>query len=114
MTVSRLDQIPALLDRIHDFWFDVDHIIFDEGRGTVQIEFSKVRPKIGEHFKTDVLLKVNFAKSLLVEDTEKVRFYDLNEMHFFPADKTVVFTGGVPIKITTRVEHLQIEATQQL
>jgi len=111
--ISRSDQIPGLLDMIHDYWFGVEEIKYDAAQCAVEMSFSRKRPRQGRRLNRDVLVKISHVNSLRVEDTEKVGFYDVNELCYLPNQGELIITGGVPITIRIAVERLYLEAITQ-
>ena len=56
-----------------------------------------------------MILTVNHAAELIVKDTEKVRFYDLNEIKYDVKSQRLTITTGVPISVTVHAHPLDIE-----
>ena len=52
---------------------------------------------------------IHGARGLSITDSEKVGFYDLNEISYSDRDKSVRITGGIPILIEVSVDGLKLE-----
>jgi hypothetical protein len=91
------------IDPIHDLWFDLEDLLGESGktrhlrltsdfrREPVQIEY---RLTIGNVLKVEV------------RDTERIRYYDLNELEYHEGVVTVV--TGVPLLLRFVVSSLEL------
>ena len=107
MIVTRPEQISDLLDVVHDLWFDVERIKFDPEEKVVQIRLERDQKKLESGSNETVILKIRNASQLLVNDTEKVGYYDLNEVKY--QNGRVIITAGIPIDIQVEVGAFEIE-----
>src|SRR5206468_524698 len=94
---------------VHDHWFDVNGIVHDPAERVVRFGLSESRPKRSLPFRTDLTLTIRSVRKLLIEDTEKIRFYDLNEVIYSPQERQITITGGIPIRVVLAVDRLAIE-----
>jgi hypothetical protein len=88
--------VGALLDRIHDRWFDLDHIRFDEGSGVVVIPFGD-----SERGPFHGTLTLKGVERYEVEDHADIGVYDINRIAIEPP--TIVLTSGFPLRLTFHV-----------
>lgn len=109
MTITQSQQLPELLNLVHDHWFDAERITLDKGRKTVAIHLEEKKANLAKGSKDGIRLLIKNAEALSVNDTEKVRDYDLNEIKFGAAGRRVIITGGIPITIEVKVTSLNIE-----
>jgi len=110
VTITTANQIGDLLNLVHDRWFNVERIAFDSERKTVALHLEKEKADLAKGSKDGIRLLINNAEALTVNDTEKVRDYDLNEIKFDAASSRLIITGGIPITIQVKVTALNIEA----
>jgi hypothetical protein len=110
MTITTANQIGGLLKLVHDHWFNVEQIIFDKERKTVALHLERKKANLVKGSKEGIQLLIKNAEALTINDTEKVRDYDLNEIKFDAASSRVIITGGIPITIEIKVGQLELEA----
>lgn len=109
MTITNTSQLKDLLDSVHDYWFDADRIALNKKTNTVLIYLEKKRVNLAGDYKNGIQLIFKNVVVLTVNDTEKVRDYDLNEIRFDAASSRLIITGGIPIVIEMTVTSLNIE-----
>jgi hypothetical protein len=110
MTVTTTYQIGDLLKKVHDYWFNVEGIAFDKEQKTVVIRLEEKKVNLAKGSKDGITLKIRNAETLTINDTEKVRDYDLNEIKYDALRDQVIITSGIPISIEIKVTSLHIEA----
>jgi hypothetical protein len=116
MTITKESQIKGLLDRVHDWWFDAEAVALDVAGGIVTIALEPSKRELTSPSGRGLIVLIAQVREMSILDTEKIGFYNLNEIHYSNRDKTVRITGGIPITIVVRVEGLEIElklATQE-
>lgn len=111
MIVTDTRQLNGLRDLVHDCWFNVEKIVFNEGEKTVAIRLEKKKANLDKDSKSGINLLIRNVEALTITDTEQVRDYDLNEIEFNAASRRLVITGGIPITIELVVSLLNVEAT---
>lgn len=110
MTITSVTQLGDLLNLVHDRWFNVERVVLDKGHKAVAIHLEAKKADLAKGSKAGIRLLVKNAESLNINDTEKVRDYDLNEIKFDAASSRVIITGGIPITIEIKVSSLHVEA----
>jgi len=110
MTVTSANQLGDLLNLVHDRWFDVERVALDKERKTVAMDLEAKKANVAKGSKDGIRLLIKNAEALTINDTEKVRDYDLNEIKFDAASGRLIITGGIPITIEVKVTALNIEA----
>ncbi len=111
MRITVTDQIPQLVSAVHDYWFNIERVRLDEARRTVAIRFEKRKADLARGSDTGITVVINNAKALTIDDTERVRDYDLNEIQFDSGSCRLIMTGGIPIRIIISVSSLDIEVS---
>jgi hypothetical protein len=112
--LSRINEV------IHDYWFDLDDVTFDEAASMLVIRFS--RPLV----KTDApasgwsllrrvevpyvesFLRLHHVRGWALEDTERIGSYDFNELRFDEGKQRIQITTGVPLNLSADVERLEV------
>jgi len=112
MTITQSKQLPELLNLVHDHWFNAERLALDKERKTVAIHLEEKKANLAKGSKDGITLLIKNAEALAVNDTEKVRDYDLNEIKFDAGSGRLIITGGVPITIEVKVTSLNIETTK--
>src|SRR5437867_4083944 len=110
MIVTSATQLRDLLNLVHDHWFDAERIALDKERKIVTISLETKKADLAGGSKDGIRLLIKNAEALTVNDTEKIRDYDLNEIKFDAPRSLVIITGGIPITIEVKVSALNIEA----
>lgn len=108
--ITSANQLGDLLNLVHDRWFDAEGVALDKERKTVAIHLEAKKADLAQGSKDGIRLLIKNAEALTINDTEKVRDYDLNEIKFDGVSGCVIITGGIPITIEVKVTALDIEA----
>lgn len=109
MIISTNNQLPQLLDLVHDHWFNVERIALDKQQKTVSIHLERKKASLAKGSETGIRLLIRNAESLTITDTERVRDYDLNDIKYDSESRSLIITGGIPIRIQIEVTSLHIE-----
>ncbi len=117
-------DLPRIVGIIHDCWFDLDRIQFDAGDSALTIPFRCERSHEGSRIRWSVffsrargrcferLIRIGHVDSYSVVDTQKVRFYDFNELTYDPETKQIRITTGVPLEMTVTVKELDVSVEE--
>lgn len=99
MRVDRenMEKLPELLSEIHDMWFDVHEITFDEVKHEFVLFFGATKD-LYDHY-----LKVEGVRRCEIKDTEKVGQYDINYLSISLKKSTISIIGCITIRITLKV-----------
>ncbi|HKI01711.1 MAG TPA: hypothetical protein VKK31_07020 [Thermoanaerobaculia bacterium] len=117
-------QLAQINQFIHDQWFYTDDISFDDSAAVVTIRFTRPVPererrigRAGPLHKVEVpycesFLRIHHARHWHVEDLQRVEMYDLNEVTYDSAAKTVRITTGIPITLFAEVDELEVSVEE--
>lgn len=121
VTARSASELAPVNQFIHDEWFDVDEIVFDEGAGVVTIPFTRPAQeqqghrigRVGRLYQVEVdkcesYLRIYHVRHWSVEDSQLVGRYDFNEVKYDPESKIVRITTGVPIVLLAEVGELEV------
>ncbi|MGI8924232.1 MAG: hypothetical protein ACR2HJ_09400 [Fimbriimonadales bacterium] len=95
--------MPDLFNHIHDLWFDLDEILEQKGDSRVFRLWRSTRETTAE----PTYLTIGDVIAVEVNDTEGIRFYDINILRYKGGELTVL--TGVPLTLKLRVGTLSAE-----
>lgn len=101
LRVTDPKSLTVITDVIHDRWFDVDDVMFDEGNNCLRIPF---RP--------DWVLEISNVESYELEETEGVGRYDFNEFTYSESDSALIISTGVPLVFRVAVGGLDVSLSE--
>lgn len=114
---SDLSRINGI---IHDNWFDLDDVTFDDTTSMLEIRFSHPvtkteAPPSGWRLLRRVevpyvesFLRIHHVRKWALKDTERVGSYDFNELRFDERKQRIQITTGVPLNLSADVERLEV------
>ncbi len=113
-------ELRPVVDAIHDCWFDVEAVRFNEPEHTVEVPVRRETPLStpllrrfvnwlqGRHRKELVgLLRLRKVNSCLVTDDQGVGSYDINTIAFDEKKKVIIWTG-IPTKFELDADGLDV------
>ncbi|MFB0552946.1 MAG: hypothetical protein ACETWQ_06475 [Phycisphaerae bacterium] len=101
-------NLPELNDLLHDKWFDVNNLTFDEAKKEFRLIFGENK----EFY--DQYLKISGVLGCEIIDTEQVGIYDIYELSVDLEHNKIRINGCIPISITLDVsEDFEITTGQQ-
>lgn len=96
------EALTQLTDQIHDLWFDAQELSTRSDK-SIQLDL-RARPR---DIHPVLRLIIHGVRSVAVNDTERVQFYDINELRYDAPLLTI--TTGVPIQVSLELEFLHVE-----
>lgn len=117
-------DLDVITDVIHDCWFDLETITFDESNSLLEIPFQRERPELGELSQkrrlvprlripvTKALLRIYAVEKYDVKDTARVGKYDFNRLLYSADNHTIQILTGVPLEFVIRISRLRVEVVQ--
>lgn len=118
--VTKSSQLGRINAVIHDYWFDLDDVTFNEAKSTLQIRFVRPWPEAEAEsprwslFRrvnvpyVESFLRVHHVRSWILEDTQRIGSYDFNELRFDEAKKRIRVSTGVPLGLYADIERLEV------
>jgi hypothetical protein len=104
LEISSPADLVQATDAIHDLWFSLDEVLEQEGADrTLRLSKTVREAQLGP---IQVSMCIRHVYDLNVRDTERVGFYDVNELIFEPGLLTV--TTGVPLVLQLKVHELAL------
>jgi hypothetical protein len=99
MVVNRdnLDRIKELNYELHDKWFSVDNVLYDETGGEFRLPYGEEKDCL------DRCLVISGVTSVHLVDTERVGFYDIYGVSVDLKSHTIHIEGCIPIEIVLTI-----------
>lgn len=118
VTIYKPDELNQINDLIHDCFFDIDRITVDNNTCILYFTRYLVSRKkpikrwfLFKQYETpglECILEIHEVKSYSIKDTQKVRFYDLNELIFDQKTNMILVRTGIPVSIKIEVSSFKI------
>jgi hypothetical protein len=99
LTKYNMNLLQELNELLHDKWFDVNNLAFDEPEMEFKLTFGQHKGVYDQH------LKISGVLSCEIIDTEKVQIYDIYELSIDLQQGKIRITGCIPITITLGVSE---------
>lgn len=114
MVATAREQLDAINHRIHDRWFSVNDITYDSSTGRWTLLYSdndhleRRRLDSARNTKATWLLIVDHVTHFEIVDSQRVVWYDLNQLRYYARQKVLRVTTNIPLLIRLRVSLLHI------
>jgi len=104
---TNLDDLTRVNELLHDRWFDLADVTFQEGDSSLTIEFSD---SAGDDIDGGdrLMLAIHHVESYCVEDTQRIGRYDFNVIRYDASQRTVTVLTGIPCVLWAVVRRLDI------
>jgi len=99
VNIEKINNLPKLNSEIHDMWFSVDQIVFNESKHEFVLFFGATQELFDQY------LKVKGVSTFNIKDTEKIGTYDINYLSVDLQTSTISISGCIPITITLKVSE---------
>lgn len=113
VTIYKPDELNQINNLIHNCFFDIDRITVANNTFLLYFtRYSESRKKpvkrwfLFKQYETpglDCILAIHKVKSYSIKDTQKVQFYDLNELAFDQATNMILIRTGIPLSIEIEI-----------
>lgn len=118
--ITKGSDLSRINEVIHDYWFDLDDVTFDEATSILEIRFP--RPSVKNAVPSsgwsllrrvevpyvESFLRIHHVQGWALEDTERIGSYDFNELRFDEGKQRIQITTGVPLKLSAHVERFEV------
>ena len=111
MLFSGKDDLIQTSSILHDYWFDLDSVMYNQRDNKVVISFFETKRKLQQKQPQHILIIRN-VKDIEIKDKEKVGFYDLESIDFDSNLKKITINGNIPLTIGIYVTGLNTELIQ--
>jgi hypothetical protein len=101
-------RIDALLDEVHDKWFDLDKLGQEFHPGSITIPIAQRQGDLSKPGALVDSLTINHVRRIEIADTAKVGCYDINEICFDKARGCLRISCAIPAEVLVFVDELDI------
>lgn len=101
------EDIADISHILHDHWFDIDAISTDVNNGTVSVSFSTKKKLLRRGIYAFRLI-IRHVCTVDIRDSEKVGFYDLQEISFDRKNLCACIQGNIPVEIQICVSQIEM------
>mgnify|MGYP001580913800 FL=1 len=108
ITINNSKDLRKITSLVHDSWFDIDQILKDHKNGAVRIYFQKSSKLPADDVNRFASINIKNVQRLEIKDTEKIGYYDFNEIKYLEKESCLVITTGVPIGIKIFISSIEI------
>jgi hypothetical protein len=120
ITATTKGELERVNDLIHDRWFWLEDIIFDETASQLVVRFS--RPSGGsstqpltreapQQANTEWHLIIESVQEWSVRETEGIGEYDFNVLDYSESTRTITVSTGVPLEFRVQVLGLSVRVS---
>ena len=109
MVVLHPSELSALVDLVHDLWFDVDQLERHPSCGAATIPLYERPDDLRQKRPPILTLVIKHVHSAVVKDSEHVGYYDIDQIRFDPVANVLTISGCIPLVVQFRVAKLHIE-----
>ena len=112
------EGLDAINDVLHDRWFRVDDVAYNEGDRCVRVRFllsghENVRGKDDETTGTALVLEIENVEEHQLTESEGVGRYDFNRLIFSKATGVIRVETGIPLRFAIRVSGLGVRVFER-
>lgn len=118
--ITNRPELGRINEVIHDHWFDLDDVAFDEATSTLQIQFSRPRLEAGKAASgwsllrrvevpyVESFLRIHHVRNWTLNDTQQVGSYDFNELRFDEAKQRIRVATAIPLELYADIEAFEV------
>ena len=99
MGINCFTDLWTVLDLVHDRWFDLEQVSFDQQHGSVCICLGEKRS--GPY--RDRLLKITGVLAMEIRDEAKIGQYDLSDIEIDSSSSSIRIKSGFPFEIRLKM-----------
>ena len=116
MYIRNSNRTGEILDYIHDLWIDLDHVEYEKVKRQLLIlilieEWHKKGALLSRRkkfYKEKYLLVLHNVITYQIEDTEMVRYYDINTIAYNNQRNLLTIKTGIPLIFEVIVSDFEI------
>lgn len=99
------EGVAEITGLVHDWWFDAGAVRHDRSRRTVTIGVARLQSGV----QTPALWIVVYdVEQYHLRESVNVGHYDLNELRYDAASRTLNIVTGIPLEFEIRVSRLDV------
>jgi len=120
ISIKRPDETVKVIDAIHDCWFDIDNINYNQNFAELTIKFYKEiydkrsLRKLKFFLKksqipiVECFLRIHHVRDYELKDEEQVGRYDFNSLEYDNENKILRILTGIPLGLQISVDEFEI------
>lgn len=122
LTIKNPDEISRLLDYLHDEFFEIEDIKYDETKRILKIPYRRIFHNgpsrvirnwiIGRTIEVDVLrclLRIKNTEKYEITDEAHIGVYSFNSLKYNKESKQLIFTCCEPCELRVNISEINIE-----
>ena len=114
-------NIRDIVDLIHDCYFDLGKIVYEDEKQILKISIEKKDYGSREVQKKILLLKkyslpiyedvleINNVEKYYIKDTEQIEHYDINNIEYFSKERIIKIKTNIPLLFEIKVSSLKLK-----
>jgi hypothetical protein len=124
-TIRDPKDLPAIVDLIHDCWFDIADVVFHPRQSLLSIRYKRPLREKAQVLRrrlfllkwirvplVECFLEINHVIESHVEDRQGVRLYDFNTVTYDSHSNIVRVNTGIPTTITMKVDQFELSVEE--
>lgn len=104
-------ELQTVVDHIHDHWLNFDAIVFTNGTLRIPVT-DRVCSRASEQTAFPWSLLIHTVADWSFEDQARIGFYDITELTYDSAQRTITIMCGLPLVITAHVREVEISLVE--
>jgi hypothetical protein len=100
-------ELETVVDHVHDHWLDLNAIQFTNRTLRIPVT-DRVCSRVNEQTTFPWSLLIQSVEEWSFEDRAKIGFYDITDLAYDSAQRTIQVMCGFPLVISARVRELDI------
>ena len=122
MRATASDELESIAGFLHDRWFDLEEVTFDNARNELHVPFLDRRPGSGRirrrlagraEAEPQVAgeLVVSHVVSYSIDDRAGVQWFDFNWISYDEQTRRLSIRSNIPLEVLITVEDLDVSLT---
>lgn len=120
--INTISEIGDILDLIHDEWFDINEINFEnhilsikfrkEKNDDIKVKRNYLLWKVVEIPILECYLKIYNVTDYIIKDNQRVDFYDFNIIEYFENENKINIQTGIPLIFEINVYDFKVSVEE--
>lgn len=107
--ITNVAYLDRLTDLIHDYWFDLEDIVYNVDNQELTIPCNCDQKKSNDKKN----IRIFNVQSYLINDTEKIGVYNFNKFVLNKDEAILSILTGIPLEFTIKFSSLRIQVECQ-
>ena len=115
--IEEPDKLDAIAEELDGTWLDMQGVEFNSEAHTLRIPFRPgTERQLARYLYQDrgprdgpkFLLTIGLVKNYIIQDTERVRYYDFDCLRYDPATRCLEVCTGIPLVLRATVTGFSV------